>query len=138
MTNLICFLFAKTFVANTDRYTVVSHDLNPPIRARFLRIVPEEWQTYSALRVEFYGCKTSKITELCFLILFTSPYYTFLSMQQNIFKLVAKETVIIPILLNLVASIHTCFHLFHSLHITTIKVDSHESIMMPHHAKTAT
>ncbi|KAL9955598.1 hypothetical protein ACROYT_G036941 [Oculina patagonica] len=51
--------FTKTFVANTDRYAVVSHDLEPPIRARYLRIIPEEWQTYIALRAEFYGCKTN-------------------------------------------------------------------------------
>ena len=53
-------LLHKTFAANTDRYTVVGHNLDPPIRARYLRIIPEEWQTYIALRAEFYGCKTSK------------------------------------------------------------------------------
>ncbi|XP_078346313.1 uncharacterized protein LOC144631689 isoform X2 [Oculina patagonica] len=51
--------FTKTFVANSDRYTVVSHDLEKPIRTRYLRIVPEEWQSYIALRAEFYGCKTN-------------------------------------------------------------------------------
>ena len=68
------FLFAKTFVANSDRYTVVSHDLEKPIRTRYLRIVPEEWQSYIALRAEFYGCKTSKITffNCTFLIVFIS------------------------------------------------------------------
>ena len=55
------FLFAKTFAANSDRYTVVSHDLEKPIRTRYFRIVPEEWQSNIALRAEFYGCKTGKI-----------------------------------------------------------------------------
>lgn len=55
------FLFVKTFKANSDRYTVVGHDLEKPIRARYLRIVPEDWYGYIALRAEFYGCKTSKL-----------------------------------------------------------------------------
>lgn len=58
-----CF-FLKTFLANSDRYTVVSHDLPKPIRTRYLRIVPEEWYSYIALRAEFYGCKTSEIKYL--------------------------------------------------------------------------
>ncbi|CAH3038827.1 unnamed protein product [Porites evermanni] len=49
----------KTFVANNDRYTVVGHDLKPPIRTRYLRIIPEQWQSDIALRAEFYGCKAN-------------------------------------------------------------------------------
>lgn len=59
-------LFAKTFKANSDRYTVVGHDLEKPIRTRYLRIIPEEWYGYIALRAEFYGCKTSKMISLLF------------------------------------------------------------------------
>lgn len=58
--SMILFSSFQTFAGNKDRYTVVAHDLNPPIRTRFLRIVPEEWQSYIALRAEFYGCKTSE------------------------------------------------------------------------------
>ncbi|XP_022809965.1 coadhesin-like, partial [Stylophora pistillata] len=50
--------FTMTFPGNNDRYTVVSHNLPKPIRTRYLRIVPEEWYRYIALRAEFYGCKT--------------------------------------------------------------------------------
>lgn len=61
---LLFLFFLKTFLANSDRYTVVSHDLPKPIRTRYLRIVPEEWYSYIALRAEFYGCKTSEIKYL--------------------------------------------------------------------------
>ena len=47
----------------------MGHDLNPPIKARFVRIIPEKWQTYIAMRAEFYGCHTSKIRSF-FLFLF--------------------------------------------------------------------
>ena len=40
---------------------VVSHVLNPPINARYIRVIPESYYLYEALRLEFYGCKTSKI-----------------------------------------------------------------------------
>ena len=53
-------LFLQTFIANSDRFTVVAHNLKPPIKARYIRIIPEEWNSYIALRVEFYGCKTSE------------------------------------------------------------------------------
>lgn len=51
--------YTKTFIANSDRFTVVAHNLKPPIKARYIRIIPEEWNSYIALRVEFYGCKTT-------------------------------------------------------------------------------
>ncbi|XP_078347947.1 lactadherin-like [Oculina patagonica] len=49
----------KIFQGNTDRYAVVSHNLIPPIRACYIRIVPVEWHSRIALRAEFYGCKTA-------------------------------------------------------------------------------
>lgn len=58
---LLSLLLFQTFDANEDRYTVVSHDLDPPIKARYLRIIPEEWHSLIALRAEYYGCKTSEI-----------------------------------------------------------------------------
>ena len=54
------FLF-KTFDGNVDRMNVVSHVLNPPINATYIRVIPESYYLYEALRLEFYGCKTSKI-----------------------------------------------------------------------------
>ena len=53
-----CFYFPfKVFDGNTDRYTVVSHDLRNPIITKFIRINPETWQSYISLRAEFYGCR---------------------------------------------------------------------------------
>lgn len=46
----------KVFPGNTDRDTVVSHDLIPPIRARYIRFRPIEWSGLIGMRVEIYGC----------------------------------------------------------------------------------
>ncbi|XP_020628622.1 EGF-like repeat and discoidin I-like domain-containing protein 3 isoform X2 [Orbicella faveolata] len=42
------------FDGNFDHDTIVYHQLNPPIRARYLRILPTAWQYYIAMRMEFY------------------------------------------------------------------------------------
>ncbi|XP_020623442.1 lactadherin-like [Orbicella faveolata] len=49
----------KIFTGNTDQDTVVSHDLNPPIRASFIRFVPVAWHSWISMRVELYGCQGS-------------------------------------------------------------------------------
>ncbi|XP_074628765.1 discoidin, CUB and LCCL domain-containing protein 2-like isoform X2 [Acropora palmata] len=47
---------AKTFTGNTDRDSIVRHDLNPPIRARYIRFQPIAWRQHISMRVELYGC----------------------------------------------------------------------------------
>ncbi|XP_078343331.1 uncharacterized protein LOC144629041 isoform X2 [Oculina patagonica] len=47
----------KVFVGNTDRDSVVSHDLNPPITARYIRFRPVEYYYWIAMRVELYTCQ---------------------------------------------------------------------------------
>ncbi|PFX16804.1 EGF-like repeat and discoidin I-like domain-containing protein 3 [Stylophora pistillata] len=47
---------AKVFHGNTDQNTVVYHDLNPPITARYILFKPVEWQDWISMRVELYGC----------------------------------------------------------------------------------
>lgn len=47
----------QDFSGNTDRDTVVSHELNPPIRARYIRFRPETWYGRISMRVELYGCR---------------------------------------------------------------------------------
>ena len=37
--------------------TVVYHILNPPIRARYIRVVPVDWHSWISMRMELYGCK---------------------------------------------------------------------------------
>ncbi|XP_078363993.1 polycystin family receptor for egg jelly-like [Oculina patagonica] len=44
------------FVGNTDQNTVVYHEINPPITARYIRFRPVSWYARIAMRVELYGC----------------------------------------------------------------------------------
>ncbi|XP_068683743.1 EGF-like repeat and discoidin I-like domain-containing protein 3 isoform X2 [Montipora foliosa] len=48
--------FAHEFTGNSDRDTVVGHDLNPPITARYIRFQPTAWHEHVSMRVELYGC----------------------------------------------------------------------------------
>lgn len=52
----IVLIFCQLFNGNTDGGTVVYHDLNPPIRARYIRFCPKEFSVRIAMRVELYGC----------------------------------------------------------------------------------
>ncbi|CAH3022884.1 unnamed protein product [Porites evermanni] len=52
----------KYFTGNRDRNTVVMYPFNPPIRCRFLRIVPWGWRSHISMRVEAYGCYTDRCT----------------------------------------------------------------------------
>ncbi|XP_029207328.2 EGF-like repeat and discoidin I-like domain-containing protein 3 isoform X1 [Acropora millepora] len=47
---------AKEFTGNTDRDSIVRHDLNPPIRARYIRFQPIAWKQHISMRVELFGC----------------------------------------------------------------------------------
>lgn len=49
-------ILLKDFTGNSDRNSVVYHELNLPIRARYLRFLPANWDNYIAMRVELYGC----------------------------------------------------------------------------------
>ncbi|CAH3028258.1 unnamed protein product, partial [Porites evermanni] len=46
----------KVFLGNSDSGTVVTHVLIPPIKARYVRLLPVEWHNYISLRTELYGC----------------------------------------------------------------------------------
>ena len=46
----------QVFTANSDRDTVVEHAFSPVIIARYLRVLPTEWNERPALRMELYGC----------------------------------------------------------------------------------
>ena len=48
--------FIQVFPGNTDQETVVTNVLIPPIKARYLRLKPTEWQHTISLRMELYGC----------------------------------------------------------------------------------
>ena len=55
----------QEFDGNIDENSVVYHDLNPLITARYLRFLPVEWESEISLRVELYGCVKGK--EMAFL-----------------------------------------------------------------------
>ncbi|KAL9970561.1 hypothetical protein ACROYT_G022960 [Oculina patagonica] len=47
----------KEFAGNKNKYTVVYHELNPPISARYIRFRPTAQHFYISMRVEVYGCR---------------------------------------------------------------------------------
>ena len=51
---------SKVFAGNIDQNTVVYHDLNLPITARYIRFKLVEWQDWISMRVELYGCVPGK------------------------------------------------------------------------------
>lgn len=48
------------FDGNSDRNTVVRHELKKAITTRFIRIQPITWNKWISLRAEFYGCKAGR------------------------------------------------------------------------------
>ncbi|XP_068670765.1 lactadherin-like [Montipora foliosa] len=46
----------KVFAGNVDSHSVVHQELNPPIRARYIRFRPLTWNNFMSMRVELYGC----------------------------------------------------------------------------------
>ena len=56
----------QEFDGNIDQNSVVYHDLNPPITARYIRFLPLEWNDEISMRVELYGCVKGK--EMAFLL----------------------------------------------------------------------
>ena len=55
--NFISFFASKEFVGNSDKETVVRHDLEKAIVTRFIRIHPTRSRHHISLRAEFYGCQ---------------------------------------------------------------------------------
>ncbi|TFK02876.1 ubiquitin-conjugating enzyme E2 O [Platysternon megacephalum] len=60
----------KAFPGNTNSDSVIRHDLQHPVIARYIRIVPLDWsgEGQIGLRTEVYGCPYCK-----FFLTFTSP-----------------------------------------------------------------
>ena len=48
--------YTQVFLENTDRNTVVYHDLKPIIEARYIRVRPTDWKQRIAMRMELYTC----------------------------------------------------------------------------------
>ena len=49
-------MFGQLFDGNKDRNTIVYQTLSQPIRARYVRILPEAWHNHISMRMELYGC----------------------------------------------------------------------------------
>ena len=47
----------QEFGGNHDRDTVIYRDLNPSIKARYIRFRPIDWHGHISMRVELYGCQ---------------------------------------------------------------------------------
>lgn len=70
-----------------DRDTVKYQELNPPIKARYVRFCPTAWIGWISLRVELYGCQGNNNG------LFESKSYvlSFLtSMEASLFLLIRE------------------------------------------------
>ena len=50
----------QEFDGNTDKNSVIYHDLNAPIPARYIRFLPVEWNDEISMIVELYGCVKGK------------------------------------------------------------------------------
>jgi len=46
----------KIFIGNTDRNTIVKNILQPPIEAKYIRVLGKSWHTLPSMRTELYGC----------------------------------------------------------------------------------
>lgn len=53
-------LVSKDFYANKDNFNVVTNWFSQRFRARYIRIVPLEWNNAICLRAELYGCDNGK------------------------------------------------------------------------------
>lgn len=49
-------LNAQVFRGNKDSNTPMKYDFTMPIRSRYVRIYPQEWQNYICMRLELYSC----------------------------------------------------------------------------------
>lgn len=57
----------QVFDGNRDGNTVVYHDLNPPISARYIRFRPTLWFSWPSMRVELFGCPQGTLKGLQFI-----------------------------------------------------------------------
>ena len=62
--DFVCWSF-KVFKGNKDRDSIVYHEINPPIQARYIRLRPTAWYHHISLRMELYGCLGMVTVTLC-------------------------------------------------------------------------
>ena len=77
------------FDGNTDQDTIVYHELNPPIRARYIRFQPKAWNKHISMRVELYNCKGIKgflLQDIVYSVVFVFLQYQNLCLQRDELK----------------------------------------------------
>ncbi|XP_015750272.1 PREDICTED: uncharacterized protein LOC107326864 [Acropora digitifera] len=52
--------YVKTFTGNQDRDSVQTRPFDPPIYARYVRIIPRGWRSHICMRFELYGSPWNK------------------------------------------------------------------------------
>lgn len=72
-------LSLQVFTGNSNTESVVRHDLQHSIVARYLRFIPLAWSEEGqiGLRIEIYGCSYCEFTLLAHTPCFLSLYYLF-------------------------------------------------------------
>ncbi|XP_066270084.1 uncharacterized protein [Branchiostoma lanceolatum] len=53
------------FPGNVDRYTPVTNLLNNPVDARYVRFLPQTWESHVSMGVEIVGCNTTAVPPAC-------------------------------------------------------------------------
>jgi hypothetical protein len=56
LTHFVDYGNGTIFTGNSDQNTVVTNVLDPPITARYIRLLPKTWEGHISLRLELYGC----------------------------------------------------------------------------------
>ena len=67
-----------------DSNNIVSHELKPPIWARYIRFHPKTWYSHISMRVEVYGCKKGTLYSASLMSLITSSTLKLLKFMGEI------------------------------------------------------
>ena len=57
-------MYFKVFKGNEDSDSIVYHQLNPPIKAHYIKLRPTAWYGHISLRMELCGCSAGMIVVL--------------------------------------------------------------------------
>lgn len=61
---LVYFFSQKVFPGNSNAKDMIKQNLEEPVLALFVRVVPKEWENWPCMRVEVYGKPASKYREI--------------------------------------------------------------------------
>ena len=77
----------KLFTGNSDSKTVVTRNFQNVIRAKSVKVLPKSYEKNPCLRVEFYGCKTSKCRTRSSLSSQRAPFQSFARHSFSAFRI---------------------------------------------------